>query len=165
MLWVTPIWAPVAVRFWTAAWNWAVSWMKTIGDAPRRVKAPAWNPLLNGVVAVAPQQAGRQGGVEGRERLRDLGLLDGGVVDRGQRAGPELHDPAPVFRGVGSKPPIGMPWAPSEMTRTTSELSRPILIASWRVIGQISCASGSLVVLGFAILGMASAACPGRSPA
>ena len=49
MLWVTPIWAPVAVRFWTAAWNWAVSWMKTTGTLPAWVKAPAWNPLLNGV--------------------------------------------------------------------------------------------------------------------
>ncbi len=63
----------------------------------------------------------------------------------------------PTFKGVGSKPPIGMPWAPSEMTRTTSELSRPILIASWSVTSQISCASGSLVVRGLATLGIGSA--------
>ena len=44
----------------------------------------------------------------------------------------ELATPAlaPVLSGVGSKPPIGMPWAPKAITRTTSELSRPIRIAS-----------------------------------
>ena len=46
-----------------------------------------------------------------------------------------------------------MPWAPSEMTRTTSELSRPIRIASGSVMCQISSASGFSVVRGWAILG------------
>ena len=46
-----------------------------------------------------------------------------------------------------------MPWAPKAITRTISELSSPIRIACCKVIGQTSCASGSLVVRGLATLG------------
>ena len=65
-----------------------------------------------------------------------------------------------MFKGVGSKPPSGMPWAPREMTRTTSELSRPIRIASGSVMCQISSASGFSVVRGLASLGVGAARLP-----
>ena len=147
--------APVAVRFWSPVWNGRGVLVEDDRELRRRrVNVPAEMALLNGATAVPPEQAGGEVGVEGREGGGDLGLLDRRVVDRGQRAGPRARSPAgPVFNGVGSKPPTGMPWAPSEMTRTTSELSRPIRIASWRVICQISCASGSLVVRGRVDLG------------
>ena len=126
---------------------------------PVKESEPPWTPLLNGWSGVAPEDAGREGGVELGEGGGDLGLLDGWVIDRLKRAGTQGAGHAalaPVFKGVGSKPPIGMPWAPKAMTRTISELSRPIRIACWSVIGQISCASGSLVVLGLASFGSCS---------
>ena len=81
--------------------------------------------------------------------------MAGSYTDWSVPAPRELATPAeaPVFKGVGSKPPMGMPWAPKAMTRTISELSRPIRMASCSFIGQISCASGSLVVRGLEILG------------
>ena len=64
------------------------------------------------------------------------------------------RDAALVFSGVGSKPPIGMPWAPSEITRMTSELSRAILMDSGRLRYQISWASGLSGVRGGSTCGI-----------
>ena len=58
-----------------------------------------------------------------------------------------------AFSGVGSTPPIGIPWAPKAITRTSSLLSSAIRYASWSVIGQASAPSGSVCVRGFATFG------------
>jgi hypothetical protein len=118
---------------------------------PVKLSEPPWTPLLKGVT-LFPQ---RMLVVKAVSKFASAVAIwvsrsAGSYTDCKVPAPKELATPAlaPVFKGVGSKPPIGMPWAPKAITRTTSELSRPILIDCWRVIGQISCASGSLVVLG-----------------
>ena len=117
---------------------------------------PADNELLTGVV-LWPQRmlVVKLASKTARALAIWVSWIAGSYTDESVPAPSELATPAPapVFSGVGSKPPTGMPWAPSEMTRTTSELSRPIRIASGNVRCQISSASGDSVVRGRAILG------------
>ena len=153
---VTPSVAPVAVCFWSPAWNAAVSWLKMIGNRGPARNVPAGMALLKGAT-LWPQRRLVMKLVSKADSAVAIWVswIAGSYTVKSGLAPSELAMPAlaPVFNGVGSKPPTGMPWAPSEMTRTTSELSSPIRIASWRVSCQISCASGSLVVRGLATLG------------
>ena len=155
MLWVTPSRAPVAVRFWRPVEKAAVSWSKTTGYRAPATNVPAEIALLNGEM-LWPQSRLVVKLVSKFESAWAIPVswIAGSYTVWSGLAPRALEMPAPpTFRGVGSNPPIGMPWAPSEITRTTSELSRPTRIASGSVISQISCASGSLVVRGLATLG------------
>ncbi len=148
-----PIKAPVAVRFESPIWNVAESLTDTIGyRVPVRLSEPPCTPLLNGWLE-SPHSKLVVNAVSKFDSAVAIWVsrIAGSYTDWSVPEPSELAmpAPAPVFNGVGSNPPIGMPWAPKAITRTISELSRPIRIASGKVIGQTSCASGSFVVRGF----------------
>ncbi len=153
-----PIKAPVAVRFDRPIWKVAESFTETMGyRVPVSESEPPCTPLLNGWVAL-PQRMLVVKAVSKFESAVAIWVsrIAGSYTDWRVPEPSELATPAPapVLRGVGSNPPIGMPWAPKAITRTISELSRPIRMHSGRDIGQTSCASGSLVVRGFDTLGI-----------
>ena len=117
----------------------------------------ALHAVVERLDVVAPEQAGGEGGVEGREGRGDLGLQDRRVVDRLQRAGTQRAGDArarPRYSGASAR--SRRSGCPGHRRRSRGRpRSCPGRSGSppASVIGQISCASGSLVVRGLATLG------------